>query len=71
MDVPFHSGLLGGIGYWDTLVLPLEAGENELVFAVSENFGRWGVQARFAEPDGISLEPATPPGSGRRSATPS
>ena len=41
---------LGSIGFWDTLYLPLEAGENELVFAVSEDLGGWGVQARFAEP---------------------
>jgi hypothetical protein len=46
---------LGGIGYWDTLVLPLEAGDNELLVAVSEDFGGWGVQARFAETDGLTL----------------
>jgi hypothetical protein len=40
---------LGGIGWWDTVYLPLEAGPNELVIAVSEDFGGWGVQARFAD----------------------
>ncbi len=40
---------LGSIGWWDRVYLPLEAGENELVVAVSEDFGGWGVQARFAD----------------------
>ena len=40
---------LGSIGWWDTVYLPLEAGRNELVIAVSEDFGGWGVQARFAD----------------------
>jgi hypothetical protein len=40
---------LGSIGYWYTLYLPLEAGANDLVVAVSEDFGGWGVQARFAD----------------------
>jgi hypothetical protein len=39
---------LGSIGWWDTIYLPLEAGRNELVVAVSEDFGGWGVQARLA-----------------------
>ena len=38
---------LGSIGWYDTLYLPLEEGENELVVAVSEDFGGWGVQARL------------------------
>ncbi len=38
---------LGSIGYWDRLYLPLVPGENELVLAVSENFGGWGLQARL------------------------
>jgi hypothetical protein len=62
---------LGGIGYWDALVLSLEAGDNDLLFAVSEDSGGWGVQARFPEPDGLSFEPATRPGSGRTPAKPS
>ncbi len=36
---------LGSIGWYDALYLPLDAGENELVVAVSEDFGGWGVQA--------------------------
>lgn len=38
---------LGSIGFWDTVYLPLVAGENELVIAVAEDFGGWGVQARL------------------------
>jgi hypothetical protein len=40
---------LGSIGYWDTVYLPLERGDNELIIAVSEDFGGWGVQARFED----------------------
>lgn len=40
---------LGSIGWWDTVYLPLDAGRNELVVAVSEDFGGWGLQARFAD----------------------
>ena len=38
---------LGSIGWYDALYLPLEAGENELAIAVSEDLGGWGVQARL------------------------
>ena len=30
-------------------------GANELVVAVSEDFGGWGVQARFPDPEGLTL----------------
>ena len=40
---------LGSIGWWHALYLPLEAGDNDLVIAVSESFGGWGVQARLLE----------------------
>ena len=46
---------LGSIGYWHRLYLPVSAGHNELVIAVSEDFGGWGIQARFPEPDAIQL----------------
>jgi len=46
---------LGSVGYWDTVYLPLDKGENQLVIAVSEDFGGWGVQARFADREGIEL----------------
>ena len=38
---------LGSIGCWDTLFLPLVEGDNELVVAVSQDFGGRGVQARL------------------------
>jgi hypothetical protein len=38
---------LGSIGWYDALYLPLETGENELVVAVSEDLGGWGLQARL------------------------
>jgi hypothetical protein len=46
---------LGSIGWFDALYLPLANGENELVLAVSEDFGGWGVQARFPAPEGLSI----------------
>jgi hypothetical protein len=46
---------LGSIGYWDTVFLPLVQGDNELIVAVSESFGGWGVQARFKDPAGITF----------------
>jgi hypothetical protein len=39
---------LGSIGWFDTIYLPLRAGDNELVVAVSEDFGGWGLQARYS-----------------------
>ena len=50
---------LGSIGWYDRLYLQLEAGDNELLIAVSETFGGWGVQARFSDPSGISFGPGT------------
>ena len=49
---------LGTIGLFDTVVLPLEAGENEVMIAVTEAFGGWGVMAEFADLDGISIQKA-------------
>lgn len=40
---------LGSIGYWYTLDLALAPGRNDLVFAVSEDFGGWGVMARLLD----------------------
>ncbi|MFK5968929.1 MAG: hypothetical protein QM487_02255 [Candidatus Marithrix sp.] len=47
---------LGTIGYFDELYLPLKKGNNELWIAVSENFGGWGIQAKFADMAGISIK---------------
>jgi hypothetical protein len=46
---------LGSIGWFDTVYLPLEAGDNELFVAVSEDFGGWGVQARLPDRDGLTV----------------
>jgi hypothetical protein len=46
---------LGSIGWWDTLFVELEAGDNELLAGVSETFGGWGIQARFLDPGGLSF----------------
>ena len=47
---------LGTIGFFDKLFLPLKKGMNEVWFVVSEDFGGWGVKARFADMEGISLK---------------
>ena len=49
---------LGSIGWYDTVFLPLEAGDNDLAIAISEDFGGWGVQARFDDLDGLGLDAA-------------
>jgi len=46
----------------DTLYLPLAAGDNELVFAVTEAFGGWGFVARLGDTEGIRV--AADPGVG-------
>ncbi len=43
---------LGTIGLFDSVPLALRAGENELLMAVSESFGGWGV-ARVGTPSGM------------------
>jgi hypothetical protein len=47
---------LGSIGWYDTLHLPLRRGRNELVVAVSETFGGWGLQARLHDREGIAFD---------------
>lgn len=44
---------LGSIGFFDALYLPLRQGENELLLAVSEDAGGWGVQAKLADLAGL------------------
>jgi len=46
---------LGTIGYFDTLVLPLQKGSNELWLAVSEDFGGWGIKCRFEDLKGVTV----------------
>ncbi|GMN06822.1 hypothetical protein MTsPCn5_22110 [Croceitalea sp. MTPC5] len=38
---------LGSIGYFDSVFLPLKKGGNEIIFAVSESFGGWGLMAKL------------------------
>jgi hypothetical protein len=47
---------LGSIGYFDALYLPLAEGENEIVMAISEDVGGWGVQAKLEDFSGITLK---------------
>ncbi len=47
---------LGTIGLFDELYLPLEKGENELWFAVTENFGGWGILAAVEDRSGVRIE---------------
>ncbi len=47
---------LGSIGYFDALYLPLAPGGNDLLLAVSEDEGGWGVQARLEDRAGIAVE---------------
>jgi hypothetical protein len=47
---------LGTVGLFDELYLPLKKGDNELWFAVSENFGGWGIKAMFDDMSGIKFK---------------
>ncbi|MFK7785851.1 MAG: hypothetical protein AB8B56_12080 [Crocinitomicaceae bacterium] len=38
---------LGSIGYFDTVYLYLKKGKNEIVFAVTEKMGGWGITAKL------------------------
>lgn len=40
---------LGTIGLFDSVQAPLKKGANEVVFAVSETFGGWGIMARLSD----------------------
>jgi hypothetical protein len=40
---------LGTIGLFDSVTLPLKAGENEIWIAVSEAFGGWGIMDRIVD----------------------
>ena len=46
---------LGTIGLFDAVPLELDSGENELLFAVSESFGGWGVLAMLPDRTGIRV----------------
>ena len=46
---------LGSIGYFDSVYLPLKKGANEVILAVSESFGGWGIQAKLENLEGIQV----------------
>ena len=46
---------LGTIGLFDELSLNLRKGENELIFAVSESFGGWGLMAAMESREGVVI----------------
>ncbi len=49
---------LGTIGLFDSVVLPLVEGDNEVWIAVSESFGGWGVMAEIPDREGLSMREA-------------
>jgi len=48
---------LGTIGLFDELTLPLREGDNNLVFAVAESFGGWGIMAQMEDREGLTITP--------------
>lgn len=46
---------LGTVGLFDSLLVPLKEGDNEIVFAVEEAFGGWGLIAAFKDMNGIEI----------------
>lgn len=46
---------LGTIGYFDSIYLDLKKGDNEILFAVTEGFGGWGIKAKMEDMEGISI----------------
>jgi len=46
----------GTIGYFESIYLDLKEGENELWFVVTENFGGWGMMAKFDNIEGIEIK---------------
>lgn len=47
---------LGTIGYFDAIYLDLKKGENEVIFAITEAFGGWGLRAKFEDKEGIQVK---------------
>lgn len=45
---------LGTVGLFDELFLPLEAGDNEVWFALSEDFGGWGLMVEIPAGQGVT-----------------
>lgn len=47
---------LGTIGFFDSVFLPLNEGNNEVLFVVGENFGGWGLKAFMPDQQGIEIK---------------
>ena len=47
---------LGTIGFFDSLYLDLKEGENEILFAIKEGFGGWGMKAKIDDQSGIHFK---------------
>ncbi|MEM8893261.1 MAG: hypothetical protein AAGC88_01710 [Bacteroidota bacterium] len=47
---------LGTIGLFDTIYVNLKKGLNELIFAVSENFGGWLITGKFENQEGVKVQ---------------
>ena len=46
---------LGTVGFFDEVDLPLKRGDNEVQFAVSEDFGGWAIGAQLVDSPGVSI----------------
>ncbi len=46
---------LGTIGFFDEIFLHLKKGENEILFAVTETFGGWGILGQIENQEGIEI----------------
>ena len=47
---------LGTIGYFDAVFLDLKKGDNEIVIALMEAFGGWGMKARLSDMEGAEVK---------------
>lgn len=47
---------LGTIGYFDSVFLDLKKGDNEIIIALNEAFGGWGMKARLENLEGVTLK---------------
>ncbi|MGL1886439.1 MAG: DUF1080 domain-containing protein [Reichenbachiella sp.] len=47
---------LGTVGLFDAIYLNLKKGKNTLLFAVSEDFGGWGITGKFDDKEGIKIK---------------
>lgn len=52
---------LGTVGLFDTVYLPLDAGDNQLWLAVSEDFGGWAAVLELPKVAGVRVIPAAAP----------